>query len=133
MCNTAKPGLWAAIIAVIFSLSGFSAGVLSEYEIIDLGTLGGRRSSARAINDAGQVVGNFAPLGGYDRAFLWDHIDGMVDLGVLAGCNYSCAYALNDCGKVVGESGLDDDFRAFVWEHENGMIDFSELVGASCG
>ena len=41
MCNTAKPGLWAAIIAVIFSLSGFSAGALPEYEITDLGTLGG--------------------------------------------------------------------------------------------
>src|SRR5438132_11506910 len=42
------------------------------YEIVDLGTLGGRGGDGRDINDGGQVVGRRYVADGAPRAFLWE-------------------------------------------------------------
>ena len=56
----------------------------------DLGTLGGRSSRPRAVNDRGQVVGESITASGEIRPFLWQ--DGKVaDLGALGG---ALGYAL---------------------------------------
>ena len=83
----------------------------SKGAMIDLGTLGGDNSSAKALNDRGQVVGRSGtvanlpdnlPPDTYDHAFLWQ--DGaMTDLGALGG-TYSVAEAINIRGWVVGAS-----------------------------
>jgi probable HAF family extracellular repeat protein len=52
-------------------------------------------SSAAAINERGQVVGE-----SNDQAFLW-HRGHMIGLGDLGG-NYSFAQDVNDRGSVVG-------------------------------
>ena len=72
-----------------------------EYMTIDLGTLGGSWSSARAINEAGQVVGYSATASGDTRAFLWDGT--MYDLGTLGG-DRSMAYRVNAVGQVAGQA-----------------------------
>ena len=53
--------------------------------MIDLGTLGGTISSARGINDSGQVAGFSNDASGKTRAFLWTDRTGMTDLGTLGG------------------------------------------------
>ena len=58
-------------------------------------------SSARAVNDAGQVVGYSASASGESHAFSWTQAGGMVDLGTLGGRS-SNAFAVNDAGQVVG-------------------------------
>ncbi len=58
-----------------------------QYEIIDLGTFGGSNSSAMAINNSGQIVGNANYVVGtgslaseYHSAFLYES-GGMINLG----------------------------------------------------
>jgi probable HAF family extracellular repeat protein len=68
----------------------------------DLGTLGGAYSSARGINDAGQVVGMSVTAAGGGHAFITGPNGvGMTDLGTPAE-SYSDASGINDAGQVVG-------------------------------
>jgi probable HAF family extracellular repeat protein len=70
--------------------------------VIRLGTLGGAQSWARAVNDAGHVVGYSEVGDGTIHAFLY--ADGhMTDLGTLGGSN-SYAYDINECSQIVGAS-----------------------------
>ena len=70
----------------------------------DLGTLGGVSSEANAINNEGQVVGDFE-VKYQDYAFLFE--DGaMVDLNSLisasSGWDLAVATDINDQGDIVG-------------------------------
>jgi probable HAF family extracellular repeat protein len=70
-----------------------------------LGTLGGSTSSAHAINDDGQVVGQSTTAkNGPTHAFSWTQAGGMVELDPLPGDSSSYAEAVNDSGQVVGWS-----------------------------
>jgi probable HAF family extracellular repeat protein len=97
-----------------------------------LGTLGGPTSEARAINDAGQVVGGSSvdPNAYQTRAFLSQ--DGkMTDLGTLGGKS-SFAYDINNKGVIVGESLLPalnglERLAAFVYA-DGRMQNLADLV-----
>ena len=59
---------------------------------------------------------------GQALAFLWDETNGVQDLGILEGGDWSSALAINNAGVVVGEVGFGlDETRAFIWDAENGM------------
>jgi probable HAF family extracellular repeat protein len=92
-----------------------------------LGTLGGATSTARGVNDAGQIVGGAATARGPVHAYLYD--DGqMTDLGTLGGQG-SEALALNAGGTVVGRAQLPSgDTHAFSW-HSGKMTDLGTLGG----
>lgn len=45
-----------------------------QYEIIDLGSLGGNRSYAYDINDKGQIVGSAKTVDGQLHAVLWNPV-----------------------------------------------------------
>jgi len=103
-------------------------GGLPQYEIVDLGTLGGGYSQAFGINNAGQVVGIARTDARQVYGFLWAADTGMTDLAP-ADSNFSSrARAINNAGEVTGtlepmllpktpSSGR----TAFVWDSVNGM------------
>ena len=87
----------------------------SSTGMMDLG-----RGYAQAINNAGQVVGQYN-----DNAFFWDSVAGMTE--IVEGY----AYDISELGQVVGGQGpenYDDDYDAFLWDETNGLISI-EILG----
>ena len=81
--------------------------------MVDLGTLDGSAagagSSARGVNNKGQVVGNARNADNTFRSFLWTARDGMVDLNTRlhnapAGLVLEGAAAISDAGAIVATS-----------------------------
>ena len=72
----------------------------------------GSSNCAYGINNEQQIVGDAFTSAREWHAFLWDSTNGIVDLGVLPGTHDSRAYAINDNGWIVGESGG----RAVLWQ-----------------
>ena len=109
------------------------ATLFSDGQQIDLGVIGGYNSRARAINDAGQVVGTSTiDSSGARHAFLFE--DGnMHDLGTLGG-EYSEARAINSSGVVVGLSAVTGfyDVSPFIYS-AGSMVDLNSLLEPSSG
>lgn len=117
-------------VAGMYTPGSYEQAFLWEDGVMQgLGTLGGARSQARGVNDAGQVVGYSLKSSGYNHAFLWQ--DGvMIDLGALGGgaTSISMAFAINNAGQVVGQSTTAaGKWRAFRWS--GGMADLGALGG----
>ncbi len=114
----------AGVVAAWPRPSSTSAG----WVVRDLGTLGGRESTAYGINEGGQVVGRSQVNGGVWRAFLWQK-GKMVDLATLGG-SASEAHAINDRGQVVGWSAIRKPgvVHAFLWQGGK-MRDLGTLGG----
>jgi probable HAF family extracellular repeat protein len=98
----------------------------SFYSLIDVGTLGGRRSVALGVDRLGRVVGYSQTAGEQLHAFVY--IEGrLFDLGTFGGAD-SYAYRISDRGVVVGRaqtaSGL---YRPFVTVLHGQLFDLSSL------
>jgi probable HAF family extracellular repeat protein len=117
--------IFGALLGAV--LLGTSAQAAVNYTVTDLGNLAGGWDGSRTrpwgINNAGQVVGQSQPMTGSARAFLWDEINGIQDLGVPTGGSGSYASGINDRGQITGYW---DDYhypsgpnynRAFLWEN----------------
>jgi uncharacterized membrane protein len=94
-------------------------------EVEDLGTLGGDVSTARAINDRGDIVG-FAQVipGGRGTPFLWTETEGMHPIVECAG-SIGVGTGINNAREVVGScddaTGMS---QAFFWSATTGRVDF---------
>lgn len=101
------------------------------YVIVDLGTLGGLRSQALALNDLNQVVGWSETATGERHAFLWTEATGMLDLGTL-GAAPSEARGINNAGEVAGVSATPAIWkRAFRWTTSGGMQALDSTSGTA--
>jgi probable HAF family extracellular repeat protein len=104
---------------------------LPNVVIKGLSSLGGTYSTAYAINDKGQIVGDaYLPGDSIIHAFVWKN-GVMKDLGTLGGKN-SCAYDINEKGQVVGYSDIAGDNARHAFIYENGVMkDLGTLGGLS--
>ena len=115
----------------------YSRAFLWENGIMtNLGTLGGY-SSASAVNNSGDVVGNSytsisQPTSGPRHSFLWTN-GIMTDLGTLGG-NDSFAYGINEYCQIVGTSNITTSdyhpLHAFLWQNGT-MTDLGTLGGSN--
>ena len=108
--------------------------------------VGETNATAAAINNAGQVVGT--AVHGEDfvqvtengilithvdksRAFIWDSIRGLQELGTLGG-DFSYAYSINNNGQVVGTAQTTGGaWHVFIWDSINGMQDLGTPDGVA--
>jgi probable HAF family extracellular repeat protein len=98
----------------------FGPSTAYQYEMIDLGTLGGANSWAEDINDIGQIVGSSDTSNGDQFAFLYEG-GSMSSLGSLEASSLSNAHGINNSGQITGEAWIDFGFpRAFLYE--NGVM-----------
>jgi probable HAF family extracellular repeat protein len=87
----------------------------------DIGGLPGANGThGSGINIQGQVVGYSGQLdrttgqwaANWPRAFLWTANQGMLELPKLPGSGFDAAFAINNQGKIVGQSAA----RAVIWQ-----------------
>ncbi len=111
------------------------AGASATYNVIDLGTLGGASSQAKAINGSGQIAGSATTAG--DSAYyaaLWTNSgSAAIDLGTLGGTS-SQANGINSAGQTVGWAFLTNDTatHAVLWTNiSSAAIDLGTLGGTS--
>jgi probable HAF family extracellular repeat protein len=103
----------------------------------DLGTLGGLASFAKAINAAGDVVGD-SMVSGSD----WGSVHGFVyrdggihDLGTLPGTTISSANDINSAGDIVGACAIavgQPFYHAFI-DRNGVMTDLNSLISPASG
>src|SRR5437762_13689453 len=90
-----------AILLVVLLASPQAAtgdAATGPFILMDLGTLGGNRGVARAVNNSGQVVGTSSTAGGKKRAFSWTAAGGVIERGTRGG-TASVAAGVNSSGK----------------------------------
>lgn len=95
--------------------------------LTDLGSLGGRETQGRDINDAGQVVGWSQTAAGQYHAFLWEN-GTMTDLAPVVG-EFSAAVAINNQGQILLKATDILESRNFLYE--NGDVAELGNFGAS--
>jgi probable HAF family extracellular repeat protein len=93
-------------------------GDAPAYEVVALGTLGGR-SEAWALNNAAIVVGSSANTEGQTRAFVWTESTGMRDLLGTEHEPFNQARHINEEGQVAGLSTVND---GFVYDLRTGQV-----------
>jgi probable HAF family extracellular repeat protein len=96
---------------------GFHAVEFSGGRVIDLGTLGGDFSTARCINNFGQIVGNSHTASNVTHAMLFEN--GMItDLNSLidpnSGWILELATGINDAGQIIGTGKFKGKHSAFL-------------------
>lgn len=87
-----------------------------QYELVDLGTLGGSLSSATDITEGGLISGYASTRQGVKRAVIW--VDGqIIELGAPDGHVVAEAVAANEAGQVA-VTGEDSNWThmAYLWE-----------------
>jgi probable HAF family extracellular repeat protein len=124
--NRSKSTLLLIVLAMMATMS--HSAFAQQYDVTDLGTLGGDKSMAYALNNTGQVIGTSTTSDGTFRPFFW-HSGMMTDLRDL-GAAFHGVTDINDDGQIIGNvfisSGID---RAFIWGPSEGMRDLGVLSG----
>ncbi|WP_026731404.1 HAF repeat-containing PEP-CTERM protein [Fischerella sp. PCC 9605] len=92
-------------------------------------------ANASAINNVGQIAGNYRYTADGPRSFFWSSSTGAIDLASTSSQDnegiYSVTNDINDAGQIVGLkiSGLDP----FVWDSSTGMLNLNTLIDPNSG
>src|SRR6185436_13946644 len=90
--------------AIAIALAAVTQAAVANWQLVDLGALGGRNSYASAVTAGGLVTGCAETADGSIHAFIHDG-DALRDLGTgSAVAGNSCGLAINDQGIVVGRA-----------------------------
>ncbi|HEY3309412.1 MAG TPA: hypothetical protein VGJ93_13235 [Desulfuromonadaceae bacterium] len=118
------------VTVFLYFIVGQTALAYGAIKTIPLGTLGGRESTASAINKHGTVVGFSDTKVSYvEHGFIWKK-GKMADLGSLGGS--SRATAINNADEVIGYSFTSSgEYHAFIWK-KGKMKDLGTLGGKFC-
>jgi len=119
--------------AALTSFATFAATPLPQYQVLDIGTLGGDSASAVDINDSGQVTGSAQTANGSSHAFIYSAGE-MLDLGLLKADRYGAGYSngadINNKGEVVGVSDTGDGFSHAFRYVDGAIVDLGTLGGS---
>lgn len=116
-----------SFLVVLITLGVIRTKSHADPVIIDLGTLGGPTSSAFALNNSGQVVGESTTGGGGLQAFLYTN--SMLNLGL---GDDSTAAAITGSGHIAGTLTLGDfSQRAFLSQSGSTTILGNLIPGGS--
>ena len=114
------------------TIPGRHAFLLDHQNYVSLdasGTLGTQFSSARGINDLGDVVGGYLDNNGYEHGFLLKH-DVLTTIDVpFAGSLGTQLNAINDSGVMVG-TWIDEAVTAHGFVYQNGNFAHLDYPGA---
>lgn len=107
----------------------------SDAGMTDIGGLpGSHENAARAINNAGQVVGwSTFPTGPdpWSRGFVWSEAAGFTEIPALADALRVEAYDINDAGVVVGSLEYSARHDAFIYTPDSGTVDLNSLLDSA--
>lgn len=112
-----------------------TAAFAQQYNIVDLGTLGGAVTEAYGVNNSGDSTGFSYSTGAgcYLQAFLYTDGSGMVDIGLMpgfGGCNYGVS--INDNGQIAFNGDHhpgSGDYTAHRYTPNVGVTDLGTLPG----
>jgi probable HAF family extracellular repeat protein len=133
-----RPSLVLLVLLLVLAALAAPVGALPsaapEYEVVDLGGLGGTASFALGLSDRGEAAGTARTGAGTrpQQAFAWR--DGTVrPLEPLPGSTFSRAFAVNPRGEAVGEAFTPspERSRAVRWDRDGRITDLGTLEGAS--
>ncbi len=99
----------------------YSGGIMT-----DLGTLGGNFSRGAGINDSGQIVGFSNLVSTTNRHGFVYNGGALTDLGIIGSATDTYAYAINNSGQIVGNSGN----APFISDGTT-MTDLTSVLGSS--
>jgi len=119
--------LFLLTLALLGVLQAASAAAPPRYTLTRLPWFTRMGIKPTGINIRGQVVGFAVDVVSNQltsRAFLWDPVSGIRDLGTLPGYDGSEALGINDVGQVVGYAygaAATPSQAAFLWDEAGGM------------
>jgi probable HAF family extracellular repeat protein len=129
-----------------YTLAEREAAILSQGQLLRLGTLGRLNSQALGVNAQGQVIGessnsvhsaagSLGQAGGASETFSETHAflyaNGQTqDLGTLGG-HFSSAQAINAQGQVIGDASTAGDAARFGYVYSNGAMSSLGGLGAT--
>lgn len=125
------------LVAIFLIFFCASAAFAQQYNLVDLGTLGGNVATAYGLNNSGDATGFSYSTGGgcYFQAFLYTDGTGMQDIGLQpgwGGCNYGVS--INDSGQIAFNGDHhpgSGDYTAHRYTPNVGAIDLGTLPGDS--